>query len=115
MRFCILLFDELQFKAQYRFDHVHWMKRDALFRDLSRFFELATSAQHVREQNLIPSFVRKVVFAAVSKVQAFEPSAKLRELYPKGADDETFVTFYFAEAEATLSSFTEAPKTIPLL
>ena len=50
-----------------------------------------------------------------AKVQAFEESAKLRELYPKGAEDETFVTFYFAEAEATLSSFTGAPKTIPLV
>jgi uncharacterized pyridoxamine 5'-phosphate oxidase family protein len=50
-----------------------------------------------------------------AKVQAFEESAKLRELYPKGAEDETFVTFYFAEAEATLCSFTGAPKTIPLV
>ena len=50
-----------------------------------------------------------------AKVQAFEESAKLRELYPKGAEDKTFVTFYFAEAEATLSSFTAAPKTIPLV
>ena len=50
-----------------------------------------------------------------TKVQAFEQSAKLRELYPKGAEDETFVTFYFVEAEATLSSFTGAPKTIPLV
>ena len=50
-----------------------------------------------------------------AKVQAFEQSAKLRELYPKGAEDETFVTFYFVEAEATLSSFTGAPKTIPLV
>ena len=50
-----------------------------------------------------------------AKVQAFEESAKLRELYPKGAEDETFVTFYFVEAEATLSSFTGAPKTIPLV
>ena len=50
-----------------------------------------------------------------AKVQAFEESAKLRELYPKRAEDDTFVTFYFAEAEATLSSFTGAPKIIPLL
>lgn len=50
-----------------------------------------------------------------AKVQAFEESSKLRELYPKGADDETFVTFYFTEAQATLFSFTEVPKNIPLL
>lgn len=50
-----------------------------------------------------------------AKVQAFRESAKLRELYPKGAADETFVTFYFAEAEATLSSFTGVPNTIPLV
>ncbi len=50
-----------------------------------------------------------------AKVQAFQESAKLRELYPKGAEDETFVTFCFTEAEATLSSFTVAPRTIPLV
>jgi uncharacterized pyridoxamine 5'-phosphate oxidase family protein len=50
-----------------------------------------------------------------AKAQAFKESAKLRELYPKGAEDETFVTFYFAEAEATIFSFTEAPKTISLI
>ena len=50
-----------------------------------------------------------------AKVQAFEESAKLRELYPKGAEDETFVTFYFEEAEATLSSFTGTPKTMALV
>jgi uncharacterized pyridoxamine 5'-phosphate oxidase family protein len=50
-----------------------------------------------------------------AKVQAFQESAKLRELYPKAADDETFVTFYFTEAQATLFSFADIPKTIPLL
>ncbi len=50
-----------------------------------------------------------------AKAQAFEESPRLRKIYPKGADDETFVTFYFTEAVATLSSFTEAPKKIPLL
>jgi uncharacterized pyridoxamine 5'-phosphate oxidase family protein len=42
-------------------------------------------------------------------------SKDLLKIYPKGADDETFVTFFFAEAFATLFSFTEAPKNIPLL
>ena len=50
-----------------------------------------------------------------AKVQAFQESAKLRELYPNGADDDTFITFYFTEAQATLFSFTEAPENIPLL
>ena len=50
-----------------------------------------------------------------AKAQAFEESANLLKIYPKGVDDETFVTFYFAEAVATLFSFTEAPKNIPLL
>ena len=50
-----------------------------------------------------------------AKLQAFQESAKLRELYPEGADDDAFVTFYFTEAQATLFSFTEAPENIPLL
>ena len=50
-----------------------------------------------------------------AKVQAFGESANLLKIYPKGADDETFVTFYFAEAVATLFSFTEGPKNLPLL
>lgn len=50
-----------------------------------------------------------------AKVQVFEESKDLLKIYPKGADDETFVTFFFAEAVATLFSFTEAPKIIPLL
>ena len=49
-----------------------------------------------------------------AKAQVFEQSPELLKIYPKGADDETFVTFYFAEAVATLFSFTEAPKNIPL-
>ena len=50
-----------------------------------------------------------------AKVQAFAESANLLKVYPKGADDETFVTFYFTEATATLFSFTAAPKAIPLV
>jgi uncharacterized pyridoxamine 5'-phosphate oxidase family protein len=50
-----------------------------------------------------------------AKVQAFAEAPNLLRLYPKGADDEIFVTFYFTEAQATLSSFSEAPKNIPLL
>jgi uncharacterized pyridoxamine 5'-phosphate oxidase family protein len=50
-----------------------------------------------------------------AKVQAFKESDRLLKIYPKGADDETFVTFYFVETVATLYSFSEAPKKIPLL
>jgi uncharacterized pyridoxamine 5'-phosphate oxidase family protein len=49
-----------------------------------------------------------------AKVQAFKEGEMLLQIYPKGADDETFVTFYFAEAQATLYSFAEPPKSLPL-
>jgi len=38
----------------------------------------------------------------------------LLKIYPKGADDETYVTFYFTEGKATLYSFTDPPKELPL-
>jgi uncharacterized pyridoxamine 5'-phosphate oxidase family protein len=50
-----------------------------------------------------------------AKAQAFEESPNLLNMYPKGADDETFVTFYFTEAVATIFSFTGAPKIVPLI
>ncbi len=50
-----------------------------------------------------------------AKVQAFAESENLLKIYPKGADDEIFVTFYFVEAEATLFSFTAAPRKISVL
>lgn len=50
-----------------------------------------------------------------SKAQAFEESSNLLKIYKKGVDDENFVTLYFTEAVATLYSFTEAPKTLPLI
>jgi len=50
-----------------------------------------------------------------AKAQAFGESTNLLKIYPKGADDETFVTFYFTEAVATLFSFSEAPRKIPLV
>ena len=49
-----------------------------------------------------------------SKAKAFEHMPDLLGIYPKGADDELFVTFYFTEAVATLFSFSEVPKNIPL-
>jgi uncharacterized pyridoxamine 5'-phosphate oxidase family protein len=59
----------------------------------------------------------KVVFDASreAKAQAFSESAQLLQIYPKGADDQTFVTFCLKEAEATLYSFAEPPKQISLL
>jgi uncharacterized pyridoxamine 5'-phosphate oxidase family protein len=50
-----------------------------------------------------------------AKVQAFKEAPMLLQIYPKGADDETYVTFYFTEAQATLYSFTGAPKSLPLV
>ncbi|MBA4419299.1 MAG: pyridoxamine 5-phosphate oxidase [Syntrophus sp. (in: bacteria)] len=50
-----------------------------------------------------------------AKVQAFQEAPNLLKMYPKGADDELFVTFYFTEAVATLFSFTAAPKNVPLI
>lgn len=49
-----------------------------------------------------------------AKAQAFEVMPDLLRIYPKGADDEQFVTFYFTEATATLFAFTAAPKNLPL-
>ena len=50
-----------------------------------------------------------------AKMQAFEEAPMLLQIYPKGADDENYVTFYFGDAKATLYSFTEAPKELPLV
>jgi uncharacterized pyridoxamine 5'-phosphate oxidase family protein len=50
-----------------------------------------------------------------TKVQAFKEAPNLLKLYPKGADDELFVTFYFTEAVATVFSFTGTPKNISLI
>jgi uncharacterized pyridoxamine 5'-phosphate oxidase family protein len=49
-----------------------------------------------------------------AKAQVFVETPELLKRYSKGADDEIFVTFYFTDAVATLYSFTEAPKVIPL-
>lgn len=49
-----------------------------------------------------------------AKEQAFKEAPMLLQIYPKGADDEIYVTLYFTEAAATLYSFTGAPKTISL-
>ena len=50
-----------------------------------------------------------------TKAQAFEEAPMLLQIYPKGADDDNYVTFYFTEAKATLYSFADAPKELPLL
>lgn len=49
-----------------------------------------------------------------AKAQAFKEAPMLLQIYPKGADDETYVTLYFTEAVATLFSFTSAPQNLPL-
>ena len=50
-----------------------------------------------------------------AKVQAFDEAPRLLQIYPKGPDDETFITFYFVDGKATLYSFGQAPKELPLL
>lgn len=50
-----------------------------------------------------------------AKEQAFAESPNLLNIYKKGADDESFVTFYFTEATAMLYSFTAPPKTLSLI
>jgi uncharacterized pyridoxamine 5'-phosphate oxidase family protein len=50
-----------------------------------------------------------------SKAQVFVENPDLLKFYTKGAEEEIFVTFYFTEAVATLSSFSAPPKIIPLV
>jgi uncharacterized pyridoxamine 5'-phosphate oxidase family protein len=59
----------------------------------------------------------KIAFDAAreAKAQVFAEAPHLLRLYPKGPEDETFITFYFVEARATLFSFSEPPKVLPLL
>jgi uncharacterized pyridoxamine 5'-phosphate oxidase family protein len=59
----------------------------------------------------------KVVFdqSREAKTQAFAEGPMLLNIYPKGVDDETFITFYLNDPQATLYSFTGAPQTISML
>ena len=59
----------------------------------------------------------KVAFdqSVEAKKQAFVEGPMLLNIYPKGADDETFITFYLNDPQATLYSFTGAPQTISML
>ncbi|HPP05800.1 MAG TPA: pyridoxamine 5'-phosphate oxidase family protein [Syntrophorhabdaceae bacterium] len=50
-----------------------------------------------------------------AKAQVFKEAPQLLKIYPKGADDEIFVTFYFKEAEAKLFSMGANPKDIDLI
>ncbi|MGD0658784.1 MAG: pyridoxamine 5'-phosphate oxidase family protein [Syntrophorhabdales bacterium] len=50
-----------------------------------------------------------------AKAQAFAEAPNLMNIYKKGADDETFVTFHFTDGVATLYSFAGAPKNLPLV
>ena len=50
-----------------------------------------------------------------AKTQAFVEGPMLLNVYPKGADDETFITFYLNDPQATLYSFAGAPQTLHLL
>jgi uncharacterized pyridoxamine 5'-phosphate oxidase family protein len=59
----------------------------------------------------------KIAFDAAreAKAQVFAEAPQLLRLYPKGPEEETFITFYFVEARATLFSFSEPPRVLPLL
>ncbi|MDR3568894.1 MAG: pyridoxamine 5'-phosphate oxidase family protein [Syntrophobacteraceae bacterium] len=50
-----------------------------------------------------------------AKEQAFAEAPDLLRIYPKGAEEKTFITFHFVDAKATLYSFSQPPKTLPLL
>lgn len=50
-----------------------------------------------------------------AKEQAFKEAPQLLSIYPKGADEPTFITFYFMKAEAMIFSFMESPKKVSLL
>ena len=50
-----------------------------------------------------------------AKAQAFAEAPNLLRIYPKGADEEVFITFYFEDAKATLFSFSKPPETLPLV
>ncbi len=50
-----------------------------------------------------------------AKVQAFAEAPNLLNMYKKGADDETYVLFYFTEAQATVYSFGGPPNNIALV
>ena len=50
-----------------------------------------------------------------AKAQAFAEAPQLVNNYKKGADDETFATFYLKSAEATLYSFGAPPKKVDLI
>ena len=50
-----------------------------------------------------------------AKAQAFAEAPNLLRIYPKGADEEVFITFYFEDAKATLFSLSKPPETLPLV
>ncbi len=50
-----------------------------------------------------------------AKIQVLEEMPALKRFYPGGADDENLITFFMESGKATLFSFTDAPKEIPLL
>ena len=56
-----------------------------------------------------------VDYSRDAKVQAFAEAPQLLSFYSRGADDETFVTFYFTTAQATLFSYVTPPVVIPLV
>jgi uncharacterized pyridoxamine 5'-phosphate oxidase family protein len=86
-----------------------------VYKQMSQFPDIEISAMGANNTWL--RIRGKIAFddSREAKEQAFAESPNLLNIYKKGVDDEVFVTFYFTEAVATLYSFTDAPKNLPLL
>jgi uncharacterized pyridoxamine 5'-phosphate oxidase family protein len=86
-----------------------------VYKQMSQYPDIEISA--MGKDNTWLRIRGRIVFddSREAKAQAFAESPNLLNMYKKGADDETFVTFYFTEAVATLYAFTAPPKQLPLI
>jgi uncharacterized pyridoxamine 5'-phosphate oxidase family protein len=90
-------------------------KAKDVFKQLQKNPEIELSAMGANGTWLRVSGKIAVDDSRDAKVQAFAEAPMLLKIYPKGADDENYVTFYFTSAKAMLYSFADAPKELPLL
>ena len=90
-------------------------KMKEVYQQMSRYPDIEISA--MGSDNTWLRIRGKIAFDDTrdAKAQAFAESANLINMYKKGADDETFVTFYFTDGAATLYSFGGPPKNLPLV
>ena len=90
-------------------------KMKEVYKQMSQYPDIEISA--MGSDNTWLRIRGKIVFDDTrdAKAQAFAESANLINMYKKGADDETFVTFHFTDATATLYSFGGPPKNLPLV